>query len=173
MMSSRTARYEVVTQGESPSCRGTREKDDLALLDRMARGDLSAVGELYAAYGDVAYGLAWRILGDEASAENAVERAFVSVAQKTDDYAPACGTVASWLLRRVRGLALEARSRTDVVVPIERARSAARAPSSVVDAALFEGRSYEEIAERRSLPIAKVRAEASSELAYLAEQRTR
>ena len=52
---------------------------DEALVALVARGDESAVAELYDRVGRVAYGLAFRVLRDDRLAEDAVQDAFLAV----------------------------------------------------------------------------------------------
>ena len=51
---------------------------DEALVALVARGDESALGELYDRVGRVAYGIAYRILRDERLAEDAVQEGFLA-----------------------------------------------------------------------------------------------
>ena len=52
---------------------------DEALVALVARGDESALGELYDRTGRIAYGLAYRVLRDERLAEDAVQEGFLAL----------------------------------------------------------------------------------------------
>ena len=57
--------------------------DDI-LLQLVHHGNESALGALYDRYGKVGYSLAYRILGDIQSAEDAVQEAFINVWRMAD-----------------------------------------------------------------------------------------
>ncbi|HET7093921.1 MAG TPA: sigma factor, partial [Thermomicrobiales bacterium] len=53
------------------------EPDDAELLQAVVRRDPAALMALYDRYGRLAFGLAYRILGDAGAAEEAVQDAFL------------------------------------------------------------------------------------------------
>lgn len=79
--------------------------DELVL--RVAGGDSVALGELYDRYGRLAYGLAYRILGDATSAEDAVQEAFLGVWRSAAGYDVARGTARAWLMTSVRNRCID------------------------------------------------------------------
>jgi RNA polymerase sigma-70 factor (ECF subfamily) len=96
---------------------------DEALVAFLVRGDDVALGELYDRYGRVAYGLALRILRDEALAEDAVQEAFLAVWRSAGRFLPERGKASTWILTLVHRRAVdlvrrEGRRRGD---PLERA----------------------------------------------------
>ena len=79
---------------------------DLALFDRIARRDASAVGELYDRHSRVLHGLIWRILRDTSEAEEVLQDVFVRVWKKADSYDAVLGTPLAWLVRIARNCAI-------------------------------------------------------------------
>ena len=105
---------------------------DEALVLLAARSQETALAELYDRYGRPAYGLALRVLRDEALAEDAVQEAFLSVWRTASRFVPGRGTASTWILTLVHRRAVdlvrrEQRRRTD---PLE---SAAEPGASSVD----------------------------------------
>ncbi len=96
---------------------------DEALVALAARSEQSALAELYDRYGRAAYGLAFRVLRDEALAEDAVQDAFLSVWRTAARFVPERGAASTWILTLVHRRAVdvvrrEQRRRTE---PLERA----------------------------------------------------
>lgn len=85
---------------------GLRETID-AHLARTARGDEQAFGSLYDALSGRVYGLALRILGDPAAAEEATLDTFTQVWNTAGRYDPKRGSVATWVLTIARSRALD------------------------------------------------------------------
>jgi RNA polymerase sigma factor (sigma-70 family) len=86
---------------------------DEALLARMARGDEAALAELYDRFGRIAYGLAARILRDQALAEDAVQDAFLGAWRTAAAFNPARGTASTWLMTMVHRRAVDLVRRED------------------------------------------------------------
>jgi RNA polymerase sigma factor (sigma-70 family) len=96
---------------------------DEAVVALIARSDEQALAELYDRFGRVAYGLALRILRDEALAEDAVQEAFLTAWRRADTFMPERAKASTWLLTLVHRRAVdvvrrEERRRTE---PIEAA----------------------------------------------------
>jgi RNA polymerase sigma-70 factor (ECF subfamily) len=91
---------------------------DEALVALAARSEQTALAELYDRYGRPAYGLALRILRDEALAEDAVQEAFLTLWRTASRFVPEKGKASTWILTLVHRRAVdtvrrEQRRRTD------------------------------------------------------------
>jgi RNA polymerase sigma-70 factor (ECF subfamily) len=86
---------------------------DEALLAQMARGDEAALAELYDRFGRIAYGLAVRILRDQALAEDAVQDAFLGAWRTAAAFNPTRGTASTWLMTMVHRRAVDLVRRED------------------------------------------------------------
>jgi RNA polymerase sigma factor (sigma-70 family) len=80
---------------------------DEALVALVARSDEVALAELYDRYGRVAYGLALRVLRDEALAEDAVQEAFMAVWRSAGRFLPERAKASTWLLTLVHRRAVD------------------------------------------------------------------
>ena len=80
---------------------------DEALVALTARSEQTALGELYDRYGRPAYGLAVRILRDEALAEDAVQEAFLALWRSAARYVPEKGKASTWILTLVHRRAVD------------------------------------------------------------------
>jgi RNA polymerase sigma-70 factor (ECF subfamily) len=102
---------------------------DEALVALAARSEQSALAELYDRYGRTAYGLAFRILRDQALAEDAVQEAFLTVWRTASRFVPERGKASTWILTLVH------RRAVDVVRREQRrhADSLDRAPEPAVE----------------------------------------
>lgn len=93
---------------------------DTELLAAIARGDESALAELYDRFGRLAYGVAHRILRDASLAEDAVQDAFLAAWRTAASFDAARGSASTWLMTLVHRRAVdvvrrEERRRTDVL----------------------------------------------------------
>ena len=70
----------------SATSRDLAHLSDEALLSLVASSDDQALAELYDRFGGVAYGLALRILRDEALAQDAVQEAFLAIWRSADRF---------------------------------------------------------------------------------------
>jgi RNA polymerase sigma factor (sigma-70 family) len=80
---------------------------DEALVLLAARSEQTALGELYDRYGRPAYGLALRVLRDEALAEDAVQDAFLALWRTASRFVPERGTASTWILTLVHRRAVD------------------------------------------------------------------
>ncbi len=80
---------------------------DLALLDRIARRDASAVADLYDRHARLLYALTLRILRDGGEAEDVLQDVLLRVWEKADTYDPALGSPTAWLVRIARNRAID------------------------------------------------------------------
>jgi len=89
---------------------------DADLIAQAARGDERAIGQLYDRYGAVLYAVAYRIVGEQADAEEVVLEALAQAWRDAPRFEPGRGSVAGWLTMIARSRALDlvrARSRRE------------------------------------------------------------
>ena len=80
---------------------------DEALVALVARSDESALAELYDRVGGTAYGLAYRVLRDEALAEDAVQEAFLGLWRGAGSFIPERAKASTWILTLVHRRAVD------------------------------------------------------------------
>jgi len=79
-----------------------KEMDEDRLIQAAQRGSLDAFNELVLAYQDQVYNLAYRIMGDPASASDATQEAFISAYQHIEGFRGKYpSSFKSWLMRIV------------------------------------------------------------------------
>jgi RNA polymerase sigma-70 factor (ECF subfamily) len=170
---------------------------DEAVVALAARSDEVALAELYDRYGRVAYGLAVRILRDEALAEDAVQEAFLAIWRGAARFVPERGKASTWILTLVHRRAVdlvrrEQRRRTEALPEIElagedasaddalwlrlereRVRAAlARLPRpqrEAIELAYYGGFTQSELAERLGEPLGTIKSRMFTGLAHLRE----
>jgi RNA polymerase sigma-70 factor (ECF subfamily) len=155
------------------------------LLKRIAEGDDEALRRLYREYGRLAFTIAFRILGKEERAEDAVQEAFVRVWKNAATFDPSRAAFSTWLSRVVRNLCIDMLRRKD---PLDRAGALSdveawlaysdpveptvvnrltirdaflqipATQSRVLEMAYFEGLTHREIAERLEIPEGTVKS---------------
>jgi RNA polymerase sigma factor (sigma-70 family) len=103
-------------QDERALPRHTHMSDE-ALVALVARGDDSALGELYDRVGRVAYGIAYRILRDERLAEDAVQEGFLAVWRSAATFRAERAKASTWIVTLVH------RRAVDIVRKEERRRA--------------------------------------------------
>jgi RNA polymerase sigma factor (sigma-70 family) len=89
------------------------QRSDEELLDAVASGDDGALAALYDRFGRVAYGLAYRILRDQALAEDAVQEGFLAVWRSAQSYQRERSKAATWILTLVHRRAVDLVRRED------------------------------------------------------------
>jgi RNA polymerase sigma factor (sigma-70 family) len=100
----------------NPPTAGTRDLahlSDEALLSLVASLDDLALAELYDRFGHVAYGLALRILRDEALAQDAVQEAFLAIWRSADRFLAERAKASTWILTLVHRRAVDLVRRED------------------------------------------------------------
>src|SRR5205809_5304380 len=80
---------------------------DEAVLALIARSDDQALAELYRRFGRLAYGLAFRILRDDALAQDAVQEAFLGAWRAADRFVAERARPSTWLLTLVHRRAVD------------------------------------------------------------------
>jgi RNA polymerase sigma-70 factor (ECF subfamily) len=170
---------------------------DEAVVALVARSDEVALGELYDRYRRVAYGLALRILRDEALAEDALQEAFLAIWRGAGRFVPERGKAGAWVLTLVHRRAVdlvrrEERRRTEPLPEVEElavAGSAAddawlrlerervqaalsRLPDpqrEAIELAYYGGFTQSELAERLGEPLGTIKSRMFAGLARLRE----
>ena len=85
----------------------TTSEDDAILIDGLRRDDEEAMSLLYDRYGASAYGLACRMLGETAEAEDVVQEAFLALWRQAGSFDPGRGALRSYLLTIVHRRAID------------------------------------------------------------------
>jgi RNA polymerase sigma factor (sigma-70 family) len=91
----------------TPVARELAHLSDEALVLLAARSQQGALAELYDRYGRPAYGLALRVLRDEALAEDAVQEAFLAIWRTASRFVPERGKASTWILTLVHRRAVD------------------------------------------------------------------
>lgn len=92
---------------------------ELELVEKALKGDLQAFNDLVLSYQQMAYNLAYRMLGSPAAASDATQEAVISMYRKLDSYRG--GSFKSWFLRIVSNECLDElrRQKRRPSVPLE------------------------------------------------------
>ena len=160
---------------------------DEALLALTSRGDEQAIAELYDRYGRVSYGLALRILRDQALAEDAVQEAFLTVWRTAGSFVADRAKASTWILtlvhrravdivrreQRRRAVPLDSVDEPDAPAPTtdeeielaDRRRAVQEAlrqlpdeQREAIELAYYAGLSQSELAEQLSVPLGTIKS---------------
>lgn len=169
---------------------------DEALVALVARSEETALAELYDRVGGTAYGLAYRIIRDEALAEDAVQEAFLGLWRSAGSFVPERAKASTWILTLVHRRAVdlvrrEQRRRTEPIesapepvggsteddawAGLERERvqgALAQLPDpqrEAIELAYYGGYSQSELAERLGQPLGTIKSRMFSGLSRLQE----
>ena len=80
---------------------------DEAVVALVARSDEVALAELYDRFGRIAYGLAVRVVRDQALAEDAVQEAFLAVWRGAERFMPERAKAGAWIMTLVHRRAVD------------------------------------------------------------------
>jgi RNA polymerase sigma-70 factor (ECF subfamily) len=172
---------------------------DEALVALVARGDDTAVAELYDRVGRIAYGLAYRVLRDAKLAEDAVQEGFLAVWRTAATFSAERAKASTWILTLVHRRAVdlvrrEQRRRTESL-DAAGAYESASDPSAedaawlhfdrvrvqealknlpdtqreAIELAYYGGFSQSELAERLGLPLGTIKSRMFAGLARMRE----
>lgn len=147
---------------ETPSAKGSDEELIRAIVARKQE----ALGTLYDRYGGVALGLATRILGDRAGAEDVVQDAFLLLWRQAKTFQPTRGSLRTWLLSIVHHRSIDVlRSRSSArSEPFDLTRHDVASADTWTD--VYAGLSREQI--RHALLQLPAEQRATIELAFFA-----
>ncbi len=170
---------------------------DEAVVALTARSDDVALAELYDRYGRAAYGLALRVLRDEALAEDAVQEAFLAVWRGASRFLPERAKASTWIMTLVHRRAVdlvrrEERRRADPLPEVELESGAPSAEELVwlrlerervqaalrqlpdqqreaIELAYYGGFTQSELADRLGEPLGTIKSRMFTGLARLRE----
>jgi RNA polymerase sigma-70 factor (ECF subfamily) len=172
---------------------------DEALVALVARGDESALAELYDRVGRVAYGLAFRVLRDERLAEDAVQEGFLALWRTAAAFRAERAKASTWILtlvhRRAVDLVRREEKRRTEPIPEEIASHAGETETTeeaawlrferervqtalgqlpdvqreAIELAYYGGFSQSELAERLGVPLGTIKSRMFAGLARLRE----
>jgi RNA polymerase sigma factor (sigma-70 family) len=169
---------------------------DEAIVALVARSEELALAELYDRHHRVAYGLALRVLRDEALAEDAVQEAFLAVWRTAGRFIPERAKASTWILTLVHRRAVdvvrrEQRRRADSLdaapepgggavdeeawlrLQRERVQEALRQlpdqQREALELAYYGGFTQSELAERLGQPVGTIKSRMFNGLARLRE----
>ena len=80
---------------------------DVSLLQRIAKRDQGAVGEMYDKHSSFLYTFILRILKEQAEAEDTLQEVFLRIWDKAESYNQSLGSPMVWMTRIARNLAID------------------------------------------------------------------
>ncbi len=171
---------------------GTGAEDDLALLERVRRGDEAAMAVLYDRYSRLVYSVSLRVLRDAPAAEDVLQEIFMQVWRNPNSFLGTKGSLGGWLAVVARNRSIDhlrRRRPTDQVEEValaspfnladeaernnmmERARAVmVKLPleqRKTLEMAFFDGLTHTEIAEVTGDPLGTVKTRIRSALLTL------
>ena len=181
------------TERPQTTARELAHLSDEAVVALVARSDDQALAELYRRFGRLAYGLAFRILRDDALAQDAVQEAFLGVWRAAGRFTAERAKPSTWLLTLVHRRAVdlvrrEQRRRTEPLQPETEQAGAEGAELATqrqtirealrllpaeqreaIELAYYGGYTQSELAERLGEPLGTIKSRMFTGLARLRE----
>lgn len=81
--------------------------DDIALLQRVARGDRQGLEELYDKFCNVLFTVAFRVLNDQQATEDVLQDVFIQIWEKAPLYDSSRGKPLTWAITLTRNKAID------------------------------------------------------------------
>ena len=173
---------------------GSLPSPDEALVERVVRGDESALQTLYRRYGRPIYGIGLRYLDDPDLAQDLVQDVFLKLWRRAETYEPDRGSFSAWIftIARRSAIDLQRRRARRSAIPLEEAPEQGVDDETwqqlaedwqVVEALLamdsllreplllayYRGLTQREIADHLGVPLGTVKSRMSRGLARLGE----
>lgn len=186
-----------VDEKQDSGSRAVLQRELVALVEKICAGNQAAFQAFYDKTSAVCYGMALKMLGDEARAKDLLQEVYLDVWSDAARFDPQRGSVQAWLYTKIRYKALDtlrtegrrgelqqefvASAQSDAVA--ERAADsgniseallecieqlAGSQRQSIVEAFVF-GWTYSELAERIAVPLATVKSRVRRALVRLRE----
>jgi RNA polymerase sigma-70 factor (ECF subfamily) len=135
-----------------PAAEAPARRDEMACLEAMRRGEPGCLGDFFEIWADRLYGLALRLLGDPAAAEDVVQEAFLKLMAGARNI-EGRSRLATWLYRVVYNASIDRlrEQRRVIPVPEESDDTPAPMPSLLVDFRLSPETALRDAELRRSL----------------------
>ena len=194
-MPATTQTYHQRSGGRSETHLSDLNRDDANLATRIAGRDQDALAEVFQAYGGAVKSVAFRVIRDQALAEDVVQDTFVALWRSPEKFDPTRGSLRTFLLTIAHRRAVdivrseEARARREARPPdpdhfdledeVWTRRLSADVRSALVDLstderqaislAYFEGLSYVQVAEHLGAPEGTVKSRIRSGMRKLAD----
>lgn len=98
----------------SRSPESAQQASDEILASQVAQGNTAALETLYDRYASTVLGVARKVIGDQAAAEDVLQETFWRIWKSAATYQAERGSFTSWLFRIARNLAIDAYRRRNV-----------------------------------------------------------
>lgn len=175
------------SQGKIVALRSADDRKELvAVVERVAHGDRSAMKALYERTSAKLYGICLRVLGSTAEAEEVLQDVYLTVWRKADSFSADKASPITWLsvmarnraidrirMRRIKStdldeamdIAADDPSAFDLAAQAEDRERLSRCldelderPRSAIRSAFLDGATYNELAKRESVPLGTMKS---------------
>ncbi|MEM8756271.1 MAG: sigma-70 family RNA polymerase sigma factor [Planctomycetota bacterium] len=127
-----------------------QKAEDLALMQRIAADDESAVGDLYDRFGSLVYRMAFQSMPTRAEAEDAVQEVFIRLWKTAERYDPDRAALVTWVLLITRRHLVDRLRRAQARVRLVGMSEDVNPPQALAEAvgAIERGEQYDRLMER-------------------------